>query len=131
MSISEMVRLFNTTERTLRFYEARGLLAPPRQGQIRKYDLESRRRFRLVLEGRRLGFSLTQIAAMLSSVDGTDELMFTAEKLRDQIEILEDKHRKIEVALSDIRMRYYLMREVCAETDDETPDEQAGKTAAG
>jgi DNA-binding transcriptional MerR regulator len=130
LSISEMVRLFDTTERTLRFYETRGLLAPPRRGQVRRYDLESRRRFRLILEGRRLGFSLTQIAEMLATT-GDDEFRFTEERLRGHIEMLEEKHRNIEAALADLRKRYYLMREVREEADEPPLDSEAVRQDQG
>jgi DNA-binding transcriptional MerR regulator len=130
LSISEMVRLFDTTERTLRFYETRGLLAPPRRGQVRRYDLESRRRFKLILEGRRLGFSLSQIAEMLATTSD-DEFRFTEERLRGHIEMLEDKHRKIETALADLRKRYYLMREVSEEAGEAPHESEAARQARG
>jgi DNA-binding transcriptional MerR regulator len=131
LSISEMVRMFDTTERTLRFYESRGLLAPPRKGQVRRYDPESRRKFKLILEGRRLGFSLSQIAEMLESAGHADELRFTEERLRGHIEMLEEKHRKIEAALVDLRKRYYLMRVVFPEANELQDEPTPARLAQG
>jgi DNA-binding transcriptional MerR regulator len=109
IGISEMSRLFGTTLRTLRFYEARGLLKPRREGQNRYYDAVQQQRFRLIDEGRNLGFTLTEIARMLGSDDSVDRLNLTLDAIQDQIEHLEEQHKQIDQALADLRRRYYVM----------------------
>jgi DNA-binding transcriptional MerR regulator len=111
IGISEMSRRFNTTLRTLRFYEARGLLQPRREGQNRYYDAVQQRRFKLADEGRKLGFTLTEIAKMLGPDASADHLHLSLDMIIDQIGHLEEQHKQIDQALADLRRRYYLMSE--------------------
>ncbi|MFC6981241.1 MerR family transcriptional regulator [Microbulbifer taiwanensis] len=59
-SISELAREFGITTRAIRFYEDKGLIAPARRGQTRIYSPEDRVRLKLILRGKRLGFSSTR-----------------------------------------------------------------------
>jgi DNA-binding transcriptional MerR regulator len=68
-TISELTERFDITSRTLRYYEELGLIAPERRGTQRLYDNRDRVRLQLILRGRRLGFSLQEIADMLSLYD--------------------------------------------------------------
>lgn len=67
--IGQMCDEFGVTPRTLRFYESRGLLAPIRRGQLRLYSRRDRGRLTLILRGKRFGFSLDDIAALLALYD--------------------------------------------------------------
>jgi DNA-binding transcriptional MerR regulator len=109
IGIGEMARQYSTTLRTLRFYESRGLLSPRREGVNRYYDINAQRRFRLIDEGRKLGFTLTEIAELLGPVTNVGELKLTVQKIMDQIAHLEQQRRDIETALSSLRRRYYMM----------------------
>ena len=60
-SIGELAEEFDTTLRTIRFYEDRGLLAPERQGTTRVFHARDRIRLQLILRGKRLGFTLDEI----------------------------------------------------------------------
>src|SRR5690606_41139111 len=60
-TIGELAREFGITARTIRFYEDKGLLSPLRDGQKRLYRRRDRTRLRLILRGKRLGFSLREI----------------------------------------------------------------------
>jgi len=60
-SISDLAREFALTTRAIRFYEDEGLLAPVRQGQARIYTERERTRIKLILRGKRLGLSLSEI----------------------------------------------------------------------
>jgi DNA-binding transcriptional MerR regulator len=111
IGIGEMAKRHATTLRTLRFYEAKGLLKPRRSGQNRFYDDSSEHRFKLIDEGRKLGFTLTEIAELIGSSQSVSELNLSLEKIADQIVHLEEQHRQVNVALSALRRRYYLMRE--------------------
>lgn len=64
-TITELAEAFAVTARTLRFYEDCGLLEPERRGQTRLYSERDRKRLRLVLRGKRLGFALDEIKEML------------------------------------------------------------------
>lgn len=68
-TIGQLADDFDTTLRTIRFYEDRGLLSPERIGQNRLFRLRDRVRLELILRGRRLGFTLDEIAAILDMYD--------------------------------------------------------------
>ena len=65
MTIREMCEAFGVTPRTLRFYEAKELIFPVRDGQKRLYNKSDRARLKLILRGKRFGFSLEEIRQLL------------------------------------------------------------------
>ena len=65
MTIREMCDAFDVTPRTLRFYEAKELLFPIRDGQKRLFTRRDRARLKLILRGKRFGFSLEEIRQLL------------------------------------------------------------------
>ena len=65
MNIREMCDTFDVTPRTLRFYEAKELLFPIREGQRRLFTRRDRARLKLILRGKRFGFSLEEIRQLL------------------------------------------------------------------
>ena len=65
MTIREMCEAFDVTPRTLRFYEAKELIFPFRDGQKRLYSKRDRARLKLILRGKRFGFSLEEIRQLL------------------------------------------------------------------
>jgi DNA-binding transcriptional MerR regulator len=65
MTIRQMCEDFDVTPRTLRFYEAKELLLPKREGQKRLYGKRDRARLKLILRGKRFGFSLEEIRQLL------------------------------------------------------------------
>lgn len=65
MTIREMCETFDVTPRTLRFYEAKELLFPIREGQKRLFTKRDRARLKLILRGKRFGFSLEEIRQLL------------------------------------------------------------------
>ncbi len=65
MTIREMCDAFDVTPRTLRFYESKELLFPVRQGQKRLFTKRDRARLKLILRGKRFGFSLEEIRQLL------------------------------------------------------------------
>lgn len=68
-TIRDLAREYDVTLRTIRHYEALGLLAPERRGQNRVFHNRDRIRLELVLRGRRLGFSLDEIARIVNMYD--------------------------------------------------------------
>ncbi len=68
-TIGELSKQFDVTTRTIRFYEDEGLLAPRRSGQNRIYTVRDRVRLKLILRGKRLGFSIREIKDMVDMYD--------------------------------------------------------------
>src|ERR1700751_4640417 len=70
-SISDLAKEFALTTRAIRFYEDEGLLAPRRSGQRRVYGERERVRIKLILRGKRLGLSLSEIRELLDLYQAT------------------------------------------------------------
>jgi len=108
-TIGDLAREFGVTLRTLRFYEDRGLLSPRREGTARIYDARDRDRLSVILKGKQLGFTLTEIRAMLAedrSGDGrTPNLKLSLDQIEDQIRHLEQQKAEIEEALAELEAR--------------------------
>ena len=73
MSIREMCDAYDVTPRTLRFYEAKELLFPVRQGTRRLFTKSDRARLKLILRGKRFGFSLEDIRQLLDLYDTSNQ----------------------------------------------------------
>ena len=71
-SIGDLSREFGVTTRTIRFYEDQGLLSPAREGQSRIYQPRDRVRLKLILRGKRLGFSLKEIKNLIELYDAPE-----------------------------------------------------------
>ena len=67
-SISDLSREFDVTPRTIRYYEAEGMLAPAREGQRRVYSLRDRVTLALILRGKRLGFPHLAVSPPVAGV---------------------------------------------------------------
>ena len=106
-SIRELAKEFDVTARALRFYEDKGLLTPQRNGQMRVYSSRDRARLKLVLRGKRLGFSLDDIREMLDLYDLQDgqvsQLTLTVEKFRSRIEALERQKLDVELSIAELK----------------------------
>jgi len=105
--IRELVDEFNITARTLRFYEDKGLLSPERKGQTRIYIRRDRARLKLILQGKRVGFSLSEIREMMDLYDLRDgqstQLKFSLDRFTERIRALELQKLDIEQAIADLR----------------------------
>ncbi|MBB4860489.1 DNA-binding transcriptional MerR regulator [Novosphingobium chloroacetimidivorans] len=69
LGIQEAATQLGVTMRTLRFYEDKGLIAPQRVGTTRIYSRREVGRMQLILRGKRLGFSIREIAEFLDLYD--------------------------------------------------------------
>jgi DNA-binding transcriptional MerR regulator len=69
-TVRELADEFGVTTRTLRYYEAEGLIAPERTRTARIYHARDRARLRLILRGRRFGMTLAECAAIIDTYDG-------------------------------------------------------------
>lgn len=105
-TIGELAREFDVTLRALRFYEDKGLLNPQRRGQTRIYLRRDRARLRLLLMGKRVGFSLSEIRELLDLYDLKDghvtQLRVALGKFQEQVHILEAQKADIETAIKDL-----------------------------
>jgi DNA-binding transcriptional MerR regulator len=108
-TIGDLAREFGVTLRTLRFYEDRGLLSPRRDGTARIYDARDRERLSVILKGKQLGFTLTEIRAMLaeerSGSGPATNLKLSLDQIEDQIRHLEQQKVEIEEALAELKSR--------------------------
>ncbi|MCO1334120.1 MerR family DNA-binding transcriptional regulator [Microbulbifer sp. OS29] len=98
-SISELAREFDITTRTIRFYEDKGLLKPERRGQTRVYSPEERVRLKLILRGKRLGFSLDESREI---IDMYDPAHGNVEQLQRLLEHIGQKREHLCQQLRDI-----------------------------
>jgi DNA-binding transcriptional MerR regulator len=101
-SIGDLAREFDVTLRTLRFYEDRGLLKPRRHGMTRLYDAKDRARLATILKGKQLGFTLTEISAMIDAQEGSG-LNMSLSQIDEQIELLERQKSEIDEAIKELR----------------------------
>jgi len=105
-TIGDLSREFGVTLRTLRFYEDKGLLNPKRQGMTRLYNRRDRARLKLVLMGKKVGFSLVEIKEMLDLYDLKDgqetQLKVALEKFQNQIDVLKQQKQDIEQAIDEL-----------------------------
>jgi hypothetical protein len=72
LTISQMSRLFSVSLRTLRFYEGRGLIQPRREGNTRFYRAADRACMDMILKGKKLGFTLTEIIALIGGIGANE-----------------------------------------------------------
>ncbi len=106
-SIRQLSKEFDVTARALRFYEDKGLISPERKGQTRLYSPRDRARLQLILRGKRLGFSLTEIHEILDLYTpkdhGASQMRATLVKYRGQIETLKRQREDIDAAIQDMQ----------------------------
>ena len=105
-SISELASEFDVTTRTIRFYEEKGLLKPGRDGSRRIYSPADRTRLRLILRGKRLGFSLDESAEIVlmygSPGNNSKQLEKLIAAIRDKRTALILQQKDIKVMLLDL-----------------------------
>ena len=99
MTIREMCDDFDVTARALRFYEAKELLFPIREGTKRLYTKADRARLTLILRGKRFGFSLEEIRQLLDLYEGGKG---RREQLARACEVAEHHLRDMEARRADL-----------------------------
>ena len=119
LSIGEMCKKYSVTPRTLRFYEAKELIFPLRVGQRRLYDRKDEARLKLILRGKRFGFSLEEIRQLLNlySADdqGATQLTKTYEAASQRLEIMRAQRAELDEAISDLESQLAWGRKRLAE----------------
>jgi DNA-binding transcriptional MerR regulator len=107
LTISQMSRVFGVSLRTLRFYEDRGLIKPRREGNARYYRGSDRIRMEMILKGKKLGFTLTEIQDLIGGKGATEmtdlEDQLNPQQVVTQISHLERQRNEIEGAIERLR----------------------------
>jgi DNA-binding transcriptional MerR regulator len=121
-SVTELANDLGVTPRALRFYEDKGLIAPQRAGNTRVYTHRDRGRLMLILRGKRLGFTLSEVREWLDlyEVDPNQSAQMThlKDKVQKRIEVLEQQRDDLDATLEELR-----------EILDRVEGRLAGKTA--
>lgn len=107
MTISQMCNSFDVTPRALRFYEDKELLAPIRRGTQRLYGHRDRARLRLILRGKRFGFSLEDIRQLLEMYDrdgsNVAQLTRTLALARDRLTQMQAQRAELDIAIGELQ----------------------------
>ena len=105
--IGEMAKSFDVTLRALRFYEDRGLIHPRREGTTRLYSRRDRARLKLILLGRRVGFSLREVKQMMDLYDpkgpNTRQFKLVLERSQRQLGRLEARRAALDEAIRELK----------------------------
>lgn len=106
MTIREMCEAFDVTPRTLRFYEAKELLFPIRKGTARFFTRRDRARLKLILRGKRFGFSLEEIRQLLDLYDMNDnqvtQLTRTYELAEKHLASMQAQRAELDAAIAEL-----------------------------
>ncbi len=101
LTISDLMREFDISARTIRFYEEKGLIMPTRTpGNQRRYTPTDRNRLKWILRGKRFGYSLEEIARMLNLVDAKTD---AADQIRTTLKYGNAKLKDIENHIEELQ----------------------------
>ena len=105
-TISDLAKEFDVTTRTIRFYEDQNLISPLREGTRRLFRARDRTRLKLVLRGKRLGFTLAEILEIVDMYDAAPgevgQLRLLISKINGRRAQLQQQMQDIEATLSDL-----------------------------
>lgn len=105
-SISELASEFDITTRSIRFYEEKGMLQPSRNGQTRVYSSADRTKLKLILRGKRLGFSLDESLGIIEMYapqrDNSPQLQTLINTICEKRETLQRQLNDIQSLLQDL-----------------------------
>ena len=107
LTIRQMCDAFSVTPRTLRFYESKELLFPLRDGQKRLFTRRDRARLKLILRGKRFGFSLEEIRQLLDLYYAGDrqltQLTRTYDIAKDRLADMVAQRDELSQAIEDLK----------------------------
>ena len=124
-SIGELAKSMDITPRSIRFYEEQGLLNPTRNGQNRIYLKKDQVRLKLVLRGKRLGFSLAETKTLFDLYDSHQN---SKVQLEAMLKMTATKRAHMQQQLEDIEMLKVELEEVEARCQDELNALTEGQT---
>ena len=108
-SISDLATEFAISTRTLRFYEEKGMLKPTRKGNNRIYSSADRTRLKLILRGKRIGFSLDESIEIINMYNPAKS---NVKQLQTLIERIQYKRQKLQKQQQDIDMMLQDLNEI-------------------
>ena len=121
-SVGELAREADVTPRAIRFYEDKGLLSPRRAGTARVFTHRELARLRLILRGKRLGFSLADIKEYLDLYDAdtsqVSQLRLLLAKVRGRVADLERQRRDLDAALDEL---HHIETQALAALEERSP----------
>jgi DNA-binding transcriptional MerR regulator len=105
-TISELTAEFGISPRSLRFYEEEGLIAPSRQGLARIYSKRDRARLAWILRAKNVGFSLTEVRALIDLYDIGDgrveQRRVAVIKCNEKISQLQRQREDLDSAIAEL-----------------------------
>ena len=120
-TIGDLAREFAVTTRTIRFYEDKGLIAPGRSGSRRVYSARDRVRLKLIMRGKRLGFSLAEVRQMIDLYDEDKteiaQLTHFLAKIEERRATLAQQQKDIAATLKELDARKRQCLELLAERE--------------
>ncbi len=99
-SISDLARELDITTRTIRFYEEQGMLSPERRGLERVYSARDKVTLKLILRGKRIGFSLAECRDLIGLYDPTGD---NQKQLTTMLEKIAERRAQLDQQLLDIQ----------------------------
>lgn len=119
-TIRQLCLEFKCTPRALRFYEDKGLLNPARDGMNRVYTYRDRGRLVLILRGKRVGLSLSEIGEILDLYEaddsGVQQAAKSLRKFQERIVALEQQKTDIDAAIAQLQTGIDAMEQRLVET---------------
>ena len=115
-SIGELAKSMDITPRSIRFYEEQGLLSPTRVGQNRIYIKKDQVRLKLILRGKRLGFSLAETKTLFDLYDSHQN---SKVQLEAMLKMTDEKRAHMQQQLEDIEMLKAELEDVEARCQEE------------
>lgn len=100
-SISDLAQRFDITTRAIRFYESEGLLSPQREGQKRLYSQKDYTTLKLILRGKRLGWSLAESRELIQMYKPEQNNQAQYEKVLEKVAESRDR---LQQQLHDIQI---------------------------
>jgi DNA-binding transcriptional MerR regulator len=123
-SIGELAKSFDITPRSIRFYEEQGLLCPERSGQTRIYRKKDKVRLKLILRGKRLGFSLAETKTLFNLYDSHQN---SEAQLEAMLRMTDEKRQIMHQQLDDIQMLMNELDDVETRCKEELGELKRGK----
>jgi len=105
-TISDLAQKFDITTRAIRFYESEGMLQPEREGQKRLYKQSDYITLKLILRGKRLGWSLAESKELIQMYnpesDNQDQYNKVLEKINESRDRLKQQLHDIEIMMAEL-----------------------------
>ena len=119
LTIREMCETYDVTPRTLRFYESKELLFPIRDGQKRLFTKRDRARLKLILRGKRFGFSLEEIRQLLELYYLGDQqatqLSRTLDVAGERLSDMGRQRAELDIAIEELRAQMGMVEDMLTE----------------